>query len=154
MISNPANASVNEYLEADHRRLDRLMEACRSLAVSGDMQGAGARYAEFRTGLRRHIRIEEDLLFPAFDQASGLGDGGPTTVMRYEHVEIQRLLELIRELFESPGTSVAEFETLRSQLTAILDQHGQKEERILYPMTDQMVPLEERIRMVARMQEM
>jgi len=133
--------SAMEYLQTDHRRLDGLMDRCRSLAREGDMKGASPVFEEFREGLVRHIKIEEGLLFPEFEKATGLAkEGGPTGVMRHEHEEILRLLGLIRELFGSADPSSTEFESLRSALVALLHEHNMKEERILYPMTDRMVP--------------
>ena len=48
--------------------------------------------AEFTCGLSRHINVEEGVLFPTFEQMTGMTTG-PTTVMRSEHVEIRRLME-------------------------------------------------------------
>ncbi len=145
-------ATVMEYLSGDHRRLDGIMEACRSQAARSDMAGAGLRFSEFREGLLRHIRIEEELLFPAFEGATGLDQGGPTEVMRHEHAEIQRLLDLMKDLFASTEPDPAEFESLRSALVALLHEHNVKEERILYPMTDRMMPPAQRRDLVRRMQ--
>jgi iron-sulfur cluster repair protein YtfE (RIC family) len=60
--------------------------------------------------------------------------------MRFEHSEIIRLLDNIRDLFAGDTPSAAEFERLHGALLAILHGHNDKEERILYPMTDRMVP--------------
>ncbi len=80
--------SAMEYLQADHRRLDGLMGECQAKAQAGDMAGAGALFETFRNGLVRHIKIEEGLLFPEFERATGLAKaGGPTGVMRHEHEE-------------------------------------------------------------------
>ena len=46
-----------------------------------------------------------------------------------------------------------EFESLRSALVALLHEHNVKEERILYPMTDRMLPPPQRADLVRRMQE-
>ena len=89
----------------------------------------------------RHIKIEEGLLFPEFESATGLDkSSGPTGVMRHEHAEIIRLLDLIQDVFESAQPASSEFESLRSAVVALLHEHNGKEERILYPMTDRMVP--------------
>jgi iron-sulfur cluster repair protein YtfE (RIC family) len=135
------NDSTMDYLQADHRRLDALMGGCEAMFEAGDVNGARAAFSEFREGLTRHIKIEEGLLFPEFEAASGLSrEGGPTGVMRYEHAEILRLLDIIRELFDALQPVADEFERLRSSLVALLHEHNMKEERILYPMTDRMVP--------------
>lgn len=132
-----------EYLQADHRRLDVLIEACRAAAVAGEIDAAVRHFTEFRAGLLRHIRIEEELLFPEFEAATGLGPSiGPTAVMRYEHEEIARLVGLIHDLFAGAEPGVAEFERLHDTLMALLRAHTGKEERVLYPMTDRMVPAE------------
>ena len=130
-------ATVMEYLSSDHQRLDGLMTAAGDRAKAGDMNAAAAGFGEFMRGLLRHIRIEEELLFPAFEGATGLSQGGPTSVMKLEHAEIQRLLGSIRDLFDSGDPQPAEFESLRSALVALLHEHNLKEERVLYPATDQ-----------------
>ena len=145
-------STVMGYLSTDHRRLDGLMEECRGLADLGDMAGATTKFNAFREGLQRHIRIEEELLFPEFEMATGLSEGGPTGVMRHEHLEIRRLMELINDLFRGPNPSLTEFESLRSALYALLHEHNVKEERILYPMTDRMVPPKQREDLVRKMQ--
>lgn len=141
MTTDTRSDSAMEYLQADHRRLDGLMTECEASVKAGDFKEAAGIFAGFRQGLTRHIRIEEDLLFPEFEEASGMKGSGPTAVMRYEHVEIVRLLDTVQELFEGPQPSAQEFEQLRSSLVGLLHEHNQKEERILYPMTDQLVPL-------------
>lgn len=140
MTAKTGHDSAMEYLQADHRRLDGIMTDCTSKAESGDMAGAAAAFSRFREGLTRHIKIEEGLLFPEFEKATGLERAsGPTGVMRSEHEEILRLLGLIRELFDGAEPDATEFSDLRSALVALLHEHNVKEERILYPMTDQMV---------------
>ena len=141
MTTQTTMQTVTEYLMQDHRRLDGLMGSCRDRVQAQDMKQAGEIFAEFRAGLMRHIKIEEGLLFPEFETATGLArDSGPTGVMRYEHAEIIRLLDLIKELFDGAAPSASEFESLRSAVVALLQEHNGKEERILYPMTDRMVP--------------
>jgi iron-sulfur cluster repair protein YtfE (RIC family) len=140
MTTDTSAQTVTDYLMNDHRRLDGLMETCRDLVEAADMKGAAATYAEFRQGLMRHIKIEEGLLFPEFEAATGLArNSGPTGVMRFEHAEIIRLLDLIKELFDGAAPAATEFDSLRSALVALLHEHNGKEERILYPMTDRMV---------------
>jgi iron-sulfur cluster repair protein YtfE (RIC family) len=148
----PQSTTVMGYLSTDHRRLDGLMEECRRLAGLGDMIEALARFGEFREGLIRHIRIEEELLFPEFETATGLSEGGPTGVMRHEHLEIRRLMDRIQDLFGAPAPSAVEFESLRSALFSVLHEHNAKEEQILYPMTDRMVPPPRRDDLVRKMQ--
>jgi hemerythrin-like domain-containing protein len=134
--------TVMDYLQTDHRRLDGLMDAASRAATEGRAADAAASFFEFRVGLTRHIKIEEGLLFPAFEEATGMPrQGGPTGVMHLEHEEILRMLGEMGELFEAPILDVAAFESLRGALVALLHDHNGKEERVLYPMTDRMMPL-------------
>ena len=132
--------SVMAYLQADHERLDGLIETARTSAHGGDMDSAARHFSEFRDGLLRHIRIEEEMVFPEFERATDLDPAsGPTGVMRHEHVEITRLLDLIHDLFSGPRPGAEAFERLHGTLVPLLQEHNAKEERILYPMTDRMV---------------
>jgi uncharacterized protein (DUF2249 family)/hemerythrin-like domain-containing protein len=144
--------TVSEFLGWDHDRLDGLMETVRGLVASGTMGEAARRFAEFRTGLLRHIRLEEEVLFPAFERATGLSESGPTTVMRAEHAEIKGILDRISEGFAASGMTASRFESLRDSLVAVLGGHNEKEEQILYPMTDRSLPPSARKELVDRMQ--
>jgi hemerythrin-like domain-containing protein len=127
--------SVSELLGSDHRRLDAILAEVKRALAAGDLAGAAARFSAFREGLERHIVAEEQVLFPTFERATGLSGGGPTQVMRAEHAELRRLLdELAASLARS---SDDERTSLLGVLTGLIRAHNGKEERILYPMTDQ-----------------
>lgn len=127
--------AITALLQDDHVRLDAgLAEAKRALG-SGDAAGALACFRAFRDGLERHIVAEEEVLFPAFEALTGAGGGGPTAVMRHEHREIQRLLAAVDAAIA--GATRDEATRRLGELTAILRGHNGKEERILYPMSDE-----------------
>lgn len=128
-----ASRTVTEIFGRDHRRLDGLLaDAKRSLAA-GELARAAMLFSQFREGLERHIVAEEEILFPAFEELTGVASG-PTGVMRAEHAEIRRYLAEVTERLENPGD--ADRTTPLAALTALLYAHNGKEERILYPMTD------------------
>jgi uncharacterized protein (DUF2249 family) len=89
--------SAASYLGWDHDRLEALLCEHVEAFTAGRLEEARQRFAEFRTGLKRHIRMEEQVLFPAFDRATGME--GPTAVMRQEHRTIEGTLDrmLVRD---------------------------------------------------------
>ncbi len=72
-------STVTEYLSTDHRRLDAIVQEVQDAAHTGAHADAAAAFARFAEGLDRHIRAEEEVLFPAFEEAVG-AVGGPTAV--------------------------------------------------------------------------
>ncbi len=88
--------TIRESFEQDHERLDALFASFRELERS-DYSKAKEAFKQFKFGLQRHIVWEEDLLFPIWEQKTGLTEGGPTQVMRMEHRQIGELLEAILE---------------------------------------------------------
>lgn len=127
--------NVTEYLETDHRRLDDLAAEVRNHVAAGAFAQAGARFAEFGCGLDRHIEVEEQILFPLFEQMTGMTGGGPTFVMRSEHVDIRQLMGDTAAALEAADH--ARTDSALDSLMDVLGSHNIKEERILYPMTDE-----------------
>jgi len=141
--------TVTGYLSWDHDRLDALLEQATTLVRAGDLVAALAKYTDFAHGLRRHIRLEEEVLFPAFEQATGMVQG-PTTVMRMEHREI---LDTLSDMQLSlAGKDAAGFEAARNDLLAVLQNHNVKEERILYPGTDRALGIDQRTALVHKLE--
>jgi uncharacterized protein (DUF2249 family)/hemerythrin-like domain-containing protein len=141
---------VNEALSWDHDRLDALEAAAFRQRSEGDFESALETYAAFAAGLRRHIGFEEEILFPAFEESSGMpSDAGPTAVMRAEHREIE---SLISEIEAGIGTASSPVDALRRRLHAVLGDHNLKEEGILYPTTDELLGADQADRLVERIQ--
>ncbi|HSB60563.1 MAG TPA: hemerythrin domain-containing protein, partial [Vicinamibacteria bacterium] len=116
----------------------------------GDFQGARDAYRVFVHGLRRHIAFEEGVLFPEFEARTGQSPAaGPTAVMRFEHREIESLLARIEAGIGDPATAV---DAARAQMHRILGDHNVKEERVLYPGTDDLLSAAERDELVRRIQ--
>lgn len=126
--------SVSEYLQGDHHRLDAILQETQARVQAGDFKAAGAAFGEFKCGLNWHIDVEEQVLFPTFEASTGMSSGGPTVVMRHEHVLIRGAMDEA-----SAGLAAADagrFATAVSALLGVLGEHNMKEEQILYPMTD------------------
>ncbi len=149
--SSPGRGT-SEYMAWDHDRLDALLAEIRSTVGRGAADEARRLFGEFRTGLLRHIRMEEEVLFPAFESVTGMSQGGPTAVMRIEHREIQEILESMRTYMQGPEVTVDRFQALENSLMVILADHNAKEEHVVYFMTDQHHTPEARDGIVRRMQ--
>ena len=133
---------VTDYMQADHSRLDKILEAFQE-ARKGEKWGeALIAFKEFDMGLRRHIQAEEEVLFPLFEEKTGMTDGGPTFVMRMEHTDIRDFLEKIKAATEAKDGDAAAEAT--QMLTATLTDHNMKEEQILYPESDSFLSEAER----------
>lgn len=142
-------ACVSEYLAWDHDRLDAALARALSAAAAVDWDGASAATTTFRIGLLRHIDIEERLLFPAFEERTGVREGGPTHVMRMEHDEIKEAVASITE-----SVARRDLDGLmhwHANLLGVLVEHNMKEEQILYPGTDRLLPPVELESLVRRM---
>jgi hypothetical protein len=59
--------SLNEFFAKDHRRLENLLDKATSGPSGYDMTA----YGEFRSGLLRHIKMEETILLPAAQKERG-----------------------------------------------------------------------------------
>lgn len=142
--------SVTGYLTWDHRRLDGIFEDVKRRVADGTFDAAQARFRTFADGLDHHIDMEERILFPAFEEATGM-TAGPTQVMRVEHARIRvRLGEIATAL---AGRDRGAFSESAEALVALLGAHNAKEEGILYPMSDRVAGDERgREEMVERMQ--
>lgn len=132
--------SIADSYGHDHDRLDGCFQAYRELKRS-DFPQAKQNFREFKFGLQRHIRWEEEILFPLFEEKTGMHDIGPTAAMRLEHRQIEHLLEAIHDKVreQNPDTDADEIALLQ-----VLGAHNEKEEGILYPAIDQHVDDNER----------
>jgi len=141
--------NVTAYLSWDHERLTGLLDDAEFGVEAGDFDGAADRCREFEGGLARHMRLEEEVLFPLFEARAGLVDG-PTAVLRAEHREIERAAALVREGLERHDTEA--FHDGLSFLRATLRCHDSKEEHILFPTIDVLLTERERLALTERLQ--
>ncbi len=59
------HGNLYHYFESDHKRLEALLDRASAKAGEFEMNA----YSEFRSGLLRHIGLEEKILFPAAQNA-------------------------------------------------------------------------------------
>ena len=142
--------TITDYLQTDHRRLDGIMESFQGALRAERWEDALSDFREFVLGLRRHIRIEEEILFPVFEEKTGMIDAGPTFVMKMEHKEINELLD--RTLSATGGHDNAAASEAAGALINILMDHNMKEEHILYPESDAFISDTERAQIIKKAQ--
>jgi len=129
-------SQLSSYLADDHQQCDQFFADAEMQVSAGKWEAASAAFQAFFAAMEHHLTMEEELLFPAFEQASGMS-GGPTQVMRMEH-------EQMRELFGCMAGAVAAHDSESylgdaETLLILMQQHNAKEEQILYPMFDQLL---------------
>ena len=124
---------LSEFFTQDHRDCDECWVEVENAIESGDPAAIKAGWAEFDRRQRRHLDIEEQLMFPAFEQATGM-TSGPTAVMRMEHEQMRGLLDQMATAL--PAGDYQGVLDLGDTLLMLVQQHNQKEEGMLYPMAD------------------
>jgi hemerythrin-like domain-containing protein len=142
-------------LEAEHRVIERVLEA---LDMNTEAVAAGAPVdkaffteaiafvREYADGV--HHQKEEQVLFPRLVAAGVPREGGPVGVMLYEHDEGRRLVRIMYEALAgaSAGDTKARATLVDAtrQYVTLLRAHIQKEDMILFPMADRIIPIRQR----------
>ena len=142
--------NVLEFMGKDHDRLDGIFKDFRS-EIKKDISKAKQLFHDFKTGLQKHVVWEEEILFPIFENKTGMFDEGPTVVMRMEHCQIKDFLEKIHERIIKGNCDV---ESLQNSLIEVLTEHNNKEESILYPWIDKETSELERQEAFAKMKNL
>src|SRR5690242_8270856 len=89
-----AENTVSLELELHNRRLDEMLDHVEMTVEIGNWSAARRGFARFQSELEEHMRLEEELIFPAFEMFTRAA-GGPTTGLRAEHGEIRGLVALM-----------------------------------------------------------
>jgi len=125
---------IRDFMAHDHLLCDGAFERAGQVASAGNWGEAATAFSQFRSRTSQHFDAEEAVLFPAFEEATGMRMG-PTQVMRSEHVQMRQLLEaLSAALAERDSEDYAGY---AETLLIMLQQHNLKEENMLYPLCDQ-----------------
>lgn len=128
--------TIGAYLERDHRERDQQYLQAEQHASCGRWDEAGAEFDDYRQALELHMTMEEKVVFPALERALG-GNGGPTSVMRNEHVHLRDVAARMSEALAARDSDL--FFNQADMLRLLMRQHNLKEESILYPMAERVL---------------
>ena len=124
---------IAELMQDHHRRCDTEFVEAEDALRRGHWAAGRSLLEAFGRDLENHFAAEEEILFPAFEQVTGMREG-PTRMMCYEHSQARTLLEQM--VAAAAAEDGDEFAGTAETLLVLMQQHNAKEERILYPMCD------------------
>jgi len=119
-----------------HRCCDRLFAELADPIDRGEWPVAVEALGRFRKAIERLVRMEEEVLFPAFERESGK-DQGPTRVLRFDHNQLRQLLGELGTAVERQDA--ARSAALRSRISVAMQEHWRKEERLMLPQAEEIL---------------
>jgi hemerythrin-like domain-containing protein len=144
---------ATQILMEEHRVIERVLSALQAgaqrLSEGGEIRpaffiNAALFIKNFADGC--HHRKEEGVLFVAMNEAGVPAQGGPIGVMLSEHEQGREFTKAMREAAEylEKGDLSATYAVTQNALgyVALLRQHILKEDNILFPMADRVIPPE------------
>ncbi len=127
-------ATIKEYLTNDHRSCDELFAQMEQSASKGALADTLPQCQAFMEATERHFQMEERVMFPQFEQKTGM-TAGPTQVMRHEHQQMRSIMGQMVEAVEAENRD--KFFGLSETMMIMIQQHNMKEEQMLYNMAQQ-----------------
>jgi hemerythrin-like domain-containing protein len=126
--------TISDFLTPDHKRCDNLFAEAEEAVAKDEWDNASTCFRHFQGAMLHHFAMEEEVMFPAFEERTGMRQG-PTVVMRSEHSQMNALLDQLSGAITLKDTNayLGDAETL----LIIMQQHNLKEEQMLYQMADQ-----------------
>ncbi len=126
-------STILDFLGSDHRACDDLFASAEAAVAQKNWDSARSLFDQFQAAMARHLAMEEDVLFPAFESRTGMSSG-PTLVMRMEHSQMRDLLQEMANAVAAGNQNG--YLGLSETLNMLMQQHNLKEENMLYPMSD------------------
>ncbi|WP_246540125.1 hemerythrin domain-containing protein [sulfur-oxidizing endosymbiont of Gigantopelta aegis] len=126
--------TISAFMTSHHKECDEQFAQAEESVANGDWTLGSKQWQAFSAELEKHFTREETILFPEFEEQTGM-TGGPTQMMRMEHEQMRALVNEINTASENKDKD--HFLALTETLMITMQQHNMKEEQILYPMTDQ-----------------
>jgi hemerythrin-like domain-containing protein len=126
--------SIPEFMTSKHRECDEFFTEAEAAVAKGDWSLALEKWQSFALELTKHFSQEEEVLFPKFEDATGM-TAGPTQVMRMEHQQMRALVQDLDNALAAKEKD--EYLGLSETLMVMMQQHNMKEEMMLYPMMAQ-----------------
>ncbi len=126
-------SQISQYMTRDHRACDERFATAEEAVSCGEWEQAATLFDAFEQAMEHHLGMEEQTLFPEFEQATG-NSAGPTQVMRMEHEQMRDLMRQMAAALQARDDDT--YLGLSETLLIMMQQHNVKEEQILYPMTD------------------
>ncbi len=124
---------ISDHMIKHHRHCDQAFARAEDKAAARDWTGLEREAGTFLHEIERHIELEENLLFPAFEERTGMTQG-PTAVMRMEHTQMRAMFEQMRSAIKAKDAD--RYLGITQTLHSLLQQHNAKEESMMYPMLD------------------
>jgi hemerythrin-like domain-containing protein len=128
--------TISQFLSSDHHRCDDLFATAEEATGSRDWEKVAGESGKFLDSMRHHFAMEEEVLFPAIEERTGMSMG-PTQVMRMEHQQMRQLFDAMAQAVENRDQD--DFLGQTDTLLVLMQQHNLKEEQILYRMADEVL---------------
>lgn len=126
--------TIKDFMTHKHRECDHFLAEAEDAVEKGDFDSALEKYLAFKNETLKHFDMEEEYLFPMFEQKTGMTQG-PTQVMRMEHAQAKSLFEKMDEAYNAKDKD--RIFGLGESMNILLQQHNAKEEQMLYTMMQQ-----------------
>jgi len=127
---------ITDALYGEHGPLYALLAHCEISAPQWELADLLLAGRAVEAALLSHAEVEDELLFRAVE--AKMPPGGPTDVLRGEHEEIDATLAALRATGDEAAARRAVL-----QVVALAREHFAKEEQVLFPIAEEMVPREE-----------
>jgi len=127
-------ADLKEFMTTDHRACDDTFAAMEQKANNYGVAAAKDMYEKMAEEMEHHFQMEERVLFPAFEEKTGMRQG-PTQMMRMEHEQMRQLIKDVGEAVSNDNKD--RFFGLTETMMIMVQQHNMKEEQMLYTMVQQ-----------------
>lgn len=125
------------FFEQDHRDCDARWIDVEELLDAGDIELAQAAWQKYDASMRRHLAMEDEVLFPAFEARSDATGESPVAALKLEHEQMEGLLDQIAEAIDAADTELAI--DLGDTLLMLVQQHNAREEDMLYPEAEKLL---------------
>jgi len=126
--------TIKDFMTHKHRECDHFLAEAEDAVERGDFDTALEKYLAFKNETLKHFAMEEEYLFPLFEEKTGMTQG-PTQVMRMEHAQAKSLFEKMDEAYNAKDKD--RIFGLGESMNILLQQHNAKEEQMLYTMMQQ-----------------
>jgi iron-sulfur cluster repair protein YtfE (RIC family) len=124
-------SSTNNWLIHEHSLYENLLSQCTEAVEIEDWKTANLLFKKLVTHLKRHMALEEEVLYPAYEAATHAPQG-PTSALREEHDHIVRLIMDMTRVIKTRDSDYV-LECL-AHLEKQMIKHHEKEEDIFLPM--------------------